>query len=84
MILSIWSVATHSKSNFLLRDSQNKRGKHAEMKEIKMVNIDLDKANAELTAEIECLNEKIIELKAIHIEDLQYKERIRELIKKGF
>ena len=48
-----------------------------------MANIDLDKANAELTAEIECLNEKIIELKAMHIEDLQYKERIRELIKKG-
>ena len=26
------------------------------MKEIKLANINLDKANAELTAEIECLN----------------------------
>ena len=70
MILSIWSVAAHGKSSFLLRDSQNKRVKHAKMKDIKMANIDLDKANAELTVEIECLNEKIIELKAMHIEDL--------------
>ena len=52
------------------------------MKEIKMTNIDIYMANAELTAEIECLNGKIIEFKAIHIEDLQYKKRIGELIKK--
>ena len=63
-------VAALGKSSFLLRDSQNKRVKHAKMKDIKMANIDLDKANAELTVEIECLNEKIIELKAMHIEDL--------------
>ena len=52
------------------------------MKEIKVTNIELDKASAEVTAEIECLNGKIIEWKTMHIEDLQYKERIGKLIKK--
>ena len=36
-----------------------------------MTIIDLDKVNAWLTAEIECLNENIIAFKVIHIEDLQ-------------
>ena len=54
------------------------------MKYIKMANIDLEKANAELTTNIKCLNGEIIELKTMHIEILQYKERIGELIKRGF
>ena len=33
--------------------------------------------------EIQDLNQKVVELRTLHIEDLHYKEKIEELIKKG-
>ena len=47
-----------------------------------MVNIDLDQANAQLYAEVSDLKQQINELKAINIENLQYKDKIESLILK--
>ena len=63
-----------------MRNPQGKRSKPAEMREIEIRNYDLDAANVELAAEINSLNQKVIELRAMHIEDLHYKEKVEGLI----
>ena len=70
-------------SNFLLRNPPKKRPKLEELKEVEMVNIDLDQANAQLYAEVNDLKQQINELKAINIENLQFKDKIESLILKG-
>ena len=76
-------IVAHGRSNFLLRNPPKKRPKLEELKEVEMVNIDLDQANAQLYAEVSDLKQQINELKAINIENLQYKEKIESLILKG-
>ena len=48
-----------------------------------MANIDLDKANAERYEEIRDLKQQIVEFKAMNIENLQYIDKIDNLIEKG-
>ena len=76
-------IVAHGRSNFLLRNPPKKRPKLEELKEVEMINIDLDQANAQLYAEVSDLKQQINELKAINIENLQYKDKIESLILKG-
>ena len=48
-----------------------------------MKNYDLDATNAELASEINDLNQKVIELRAMYIEDLRHKEKVESLIQIG-
>ena len=48
-----------------------------------MAIIDLDKANAEMYEEIHDLKQQIVELKNMNIENIQYKDKIDNLIEKG-
>ena len=73
----------HWRSKFLLRNQQNKRPKLEEQKEVEMAIIDLDKANAEMYEEIHDLKQQIVELKNMNIENIQYKDKIDNLIEKG-
>ena len=73
----------HGRSKFLLRNQQNKRPKLEEQKEVEMAIIDLDKANAEMYEEIHDLKQQIVELKNMNIENIQYKDKIDNLIEKG-
>ena len=47
----------HGRSNFLLRNPPKKRPKLEELKEVEMVNINLDQANAQLYAEVSDLKQ---------------------------
>ena len=73
-------IVAHGRSNFLLRNPPKKRPKLEELKEIEMVNIDLDQANIQLYAVVSYLKQQINELKAINIENLEYKDKIESLI----
>ena len=79
----ICTIVVNGRSNFQQKHPQSKRSKPAEMKDLEMMNFNLDKNNAELAMEIEDLNRKVVELRTLHIEDLHYKEKIEELIQKG-
>ena len=66
-------IVAYGRSNFLLRNSPKKRPKLEELKEVEMVNIDLDQANAQLYAEVSDLKQQINELKAINIQNFSTK-----------
>ena len=69
-------------NHIFIENPQYKLPKLEERKEIEMPNIDLDKANAEMYEEIRDLKQQIVELKAMNIENLQYKDKIHYLIEK--
>ena len=64
----ICTIVVNGRSNFLLKHPQSKRLKPAEMKDLEMMNFNLDKNNSELAMEIEDLNRKVVELRTLHIE----------------